>query len=106
MPISFFLKDLSLKSRSIDFANAFQESDIVIVTDIYQARETPIPGITAELIISSAKEMGHNHVEYIPDQTQVAARLSELATDNDMIITMGAGNIWRQCERIYEALKN
>ena len=106
--ICIFQPHLFSRTRDfyIDFANAFQESDIVIVTDIYQARETPIPGITAELIISSAKEMGHNHVEYIPDQTQVAARLSELATDNDMIITMGAGNIWRQCERIYEALKN
>ncbi len=50
--------------------------------------------------------MGHKYVEYIPDQTKIAARLSEIAISNDMIMIMGAGNIWQQCERIYEALNN
>ena len=50
--------------------------------------------------------MGHKHVEYIPDQKQIPARLSEIIESNDIIITMGAGNIWRQCERINEALSN
>ena len=89
-----------------EFAHVFQRSDILIVTDIYQAREMSIPGITAALISDTAKEMGHNHVEYIPDQTQIAVRLSKIAESNDMIITRGAGNIWRQCERIHEALYN
>ena len=78
----------------------------MIVTDIYQAREIPIPGITAEIISTAAIKMGHKHVEFIPDQTQIAARLPEIAESNDIIVTMGAGNIWRQCERIYEALSH
>jgi len=106
--IAVFQPHLFTRSRDFyqDFAQAFQKSDILIVTDIYQAREMPIPGITAEIISDTAKKMGHKHVEYIPDQTQIAARLSDIAESNDMIITMGAGNIWRQCERIHEALCN
>ena len=83
----------------------FRIADIII-TDIYPAREIPIPGITAEIISDTAKKMGHKHVEYIPDQTQISYRIAEIAESNDIIITMGAGNIWRQCERIHEALCN
>ena len=106
--ITVFQPHLFTRTRDFyqDFAKAFQKADILIVTDIYQAREMPIPGITAEIISDTAKKMGHKHVEYIPDQTQIAARLSDIAESNDIIITMGAGNIWRQCERIHEALCN
>jgi UDP-N-acetylmuramate--alanine ligase len=106
--ITVFQPHLFTRTRDFyqDFAKAFQKADILIVTDIYQAREMPIPGITAEIISDTAKKMGHKHVEYIPDQTQIAARLSDIVESNDIIITMGAGNIWRQCERIHEALCN
>jgi UDP-N-acetylmuramate--alanine ligase len=106
--ISVFQPHLYTRTRDFykEFAQAFQKSDVLIVTDIYQAREMPIPGITAEIISDTANKIGHKHVEYIPDQTQIAARISEIAKSNDIIITMGAGNIWRQCERIYEALCN
>ena len=106
--ISVFQPHLFTRTRDFyqDFAHVFQKSDVLIVTDIFQAREMPIPGITAEIISDTAKKMGHKHVEYIPDQTQIAARLSDIAKSKDIIITMGAGNIWRQCERIHEALCN
>ena len=104
--ICIFQPHLFTRTRDfyMDFAKVFQESDILIVTDIYPAREMPIPGVTAEIISETAKEMGHKYVEYIPNQTQIASRLSEIAMSNDIIITMGAGNIWRQCEGMYEAL--
>ena len=106
--ISVFQPHLFTRTRDFyqEFAKAFQESDVLIVTDIYQAREMPIPGITAEIISTAAIKMGHKHVEFIPDQTRIAARLPEIAESNDIIVTMGAGNIWRQCERIYEALSH
>jgi len=106
--ISVFQPHLFTRTRDFykAFAKVFQKSDILIVTDIYQAREMPIPGITAEMISDTARKMGHKNVEYISDQTQIAKRISEIAKSNDIIITMGAGNIWRQCERIHEALSN
>ena len=106
--ISIFQPHLFTRTRDFyqDFAQAFQKSDILIITDIYPAREMPIPGITSKIISDTATKIGHKHVEYIPDQTKIATRLSEIAKPNDIIITMGAGNIWRQCERIHEALCN
>lgn len=106
--ISVFQPHLFTRTRDFykEFAHVFQRSDILIVTDIYRAREIPIPGITAEIISDTAIKMGHKHAEYIPDETQIATRISEIAEPNDIIMTMGAGNIWRQCERINEALNN
>ena len=82
------------------------QADILIVTDIYEAREKPIPGITAQIISDEAERLGHKHVEFIADQANIPTRLKEIVQANDMIITMGAGNIWRQCEGIYEAINN
>ncbi len=106
--IAIFQPHLFTRTRDFyhDFAEAFLQADILIVTDIYQAREKPIPGITAQIISDEAERIGHKHVELIPDQTSIPTRLKELVQPDDMIITMGAGNIWRQCERIYEAITN
>jgi len=106
--IAIFQPHLFTRTRDFyhDFAEAFLQADILIVTDIYEAREKPIPGITAQIISDEAERLGHKHVELIADQTNIPARLKEIVQANDMIITMGAGNIWRQCEGIYEAINN
>ena len=106
--IAIFQPHLFTRTRDFyhDFAEAFLQADILIVTDIYEARENPLPGITAQIISDEAERLGHNHVELIPEQTNIPARLKEIVQANDMIITMGAGNIWRQCEGIYEAINN
>ena len=106
--IVIFQPHLFTRTRdfSHDFAEAFLQADILIVTDIYAARENPLPGITAQIISDEAERLGHNHVEFIPEQTNIPARLKEIVQSDDMIITMGAGNIWRQCEGIYEAINN
>ena len=106
--IAIFQPHLFTRTRDFyhDFAEAFLQADILIVTDIYAARENPLPGITAQIISDEAERLGHNHVEFMPEQTNIPARLKEIVQANDMIITMGAGNIWRQCEGIYEATNN
>ena len=87
--ISIFQPHLFTRTRDFfkDFAKAFQKSNILIVTDIYHAREKPIPGINAKLISDTAIEMGHKQVEYIPDQTQIPNRIAEIVQPNDIIIT-------------------
>ena len=106
--IAIFQPHLFTRTRDFyhDFAEAFLQADILIVTNIYEARENPLPGITAQIISDEAERLGHNHVEFIPEQTNIPARLKEIVQSDDMIITMGAGNIWRQCEGIYEAINN
>ena len=87
-----------------EFARAFQNADVFICTDIYGAREEPIDGVTAELITSTAKQYGHKRVHYIQDKNQVPEALNNIILPGDMVITMGAGDIWRQSEKIIEVL--
>lgn len=88
-----------------DFGRSFLNSDVFICTDIYPAREKPIEGITGELIASITKKYGHKNVIYIPDKTDVPKKLLEVMKKDDIIITMGAGDIWKYGEKFVELLK-
>ncbi len=98
-----------LYSRTRDFAGEFGsallDSDLLVVTGIYPAREKPIPGVSAELIADASREHGHRHVEYIPDLRDVPAHLAEIARAGDMVITMGAGDIWEAARELVEILE-
>lgn len=88
-----------------EFGRSFFDSDILIVTDIYPAREEPLPGITGELIASSAREFGHKEVFYIPKKEQVVPFLMESLKESDLVITIGAGDIYKIGEDIISTFK-
>jgi UDP-N-acetylmuramate--alanine ligase len=88
-----------------DFGRSFLNSDVFICTDIYPAREKPIEGITGEMIANMAKKYGHKNVHYIPDKKDIPKKLIELKKKDDIIITMGAGDIWKYGEKFVELLK-
>jgi len=75
-----------------EFASAFNDSDIVIITEIYSAGEVPIVGITGEALSSSLREY-HNSVVYIENMDEIENILDAKKENNDIIITLGAGNI-------------
>ncbi|MEP0821626.1 MAG: UDP-N-acetylmuramate--L-alanine ligase [Ignavibacterium sp.] len=81
-----------------EFGKSFLLSDVLIVTDVYPAREEPIQGVTGELIVSAAKRFGHKHAHYVPDKHQVTATLEKIVKPGDIVITMGAGDIWKYGE--------
>ena len=81
-----------------DFGKSFLLSDVLIVTDIYPAREEPIQGITGELIVNAAKQFGHKDVHYVSDKKQVPAFLQSIVKNGDIVITMGACDIWKYGE--------
>ncbi|MCU0411670.1 MAG: hypothetical protein MUF82_03960 [Bacteroidetes bacterium] len=68
------------------------------MTDIYPAREEPIQGITGELIVNAAKQYGHKEVHYVQDKKRVPEVLRSLTRSGDIVITMGAGDIWKYGE--------
>ncbi len=88
-----------------EFGKSFFDSDLLIVTDIYPAREEPVPGITGELIVSKAKEFGHKEVFYIPRKEEIIPFLSRILRENDLVITIGAGDIYKVGENLISALK-
>jgi UDP-N-acetylmuramate--alanine ligase len=88
-----------------DFGRSFFNADILIVTDVYPAREEPIQGITGELIASTAKQFGHKQVHYIADKKEVPGFLLGLVQKGDLVITMGAGDIWKFGEEFLARLR-
>jgi len=89
-----------------EFGRSFLNTDVFICTDIYPARESPIEGVTGELISNATKSFGHKNVIFIKDKNDIPKVLNELKKDGDIIVTMGAGDIWKYGEKFIEMLKN
>jgi UDP-N-acetylmuramate--alanine ligase len=98
-----------LYSRTRDFYDEFGRSffnaDVLVLTDVYPAREEPIQGVSGELIANAAKELGHKQVHYVPDKKAIPKFLMAMKQPGDIIITMGAGDIWKFGEEFIALLK-
>lgn len=88
-----------------DFGRSFLNSDVFICTDIYPAREKPVEGVTGEMIANITRKYGHKNVIYTPDKKDIPKKLMELKKSGDIIVTMGAGDIWKYGEKFVELLK-
>jgi len=88
-----------LYSRTRDFqdgfARAFFNADVLVVTDVYKAREAPIEGVSGEEIARRAQNYGHRSVHYVPEKEQLPEELAEITAEGDVVLMMGAGDIWR-----------
>jgi len=77
------------------FARAFFNADLLIVTDIYPARETPIDGVDGMTIAGAVTQAGHKDVRYVRDKNDLPDFLNDVVKSGDVVITLGAGDIWR-----------
>lgn len=78
-----------------DFARAFNDADVVFLTDIYSAGESPIEGVTSERLAEALRSHGHHGARYVPDREELARQLAEAARPGDVVIALGAGDINR-----------
>jgi len=76
-----------------DFTQAFNQADVLFVTDIYAAGEAPLPGISGKTLAEGIRSHGHQAVSYVADKAQLAQKLAELARPGDVVIALGAGDI-------------
>ena len=83
-----------VKHLAEEFSKSFYETDVLIVTSIYGAEEAPVEGVTAENLTQAIQAHGHRHAMYIPDKAEVANVLMNIVRPNDIVITVGAGDIW------------
>ncbi len=88
-----------------EFMTAFYDADVLVIVDIYAAGEAPIKGVTAQRFCESLKEYGHKDVTYIPDFKGAEAHLSEFLQPGDVLLTLGAGDVWRSGETVMKNLK-
>ncbi len=88
-----------------EFGRAFDEADVLILTDIYTAGEEPIDGIDGKLIPRMVKEETGKDAVYIEDWTKIADYLEANYEPGDLIMTMGAGNIYEAGEELARRLQ-
>jgi len=85
-----------------EFTRSFYQADVLIVTDIYPASEEPIPGVSAEKLAKSIGEHGHGDVTYLPVFSEVLSYLGEIAKEGDVVLTLGAGDVWKVGEKFLD----
>ena len=76
-----------------DFSRAFNQADVLVVTDIYAAGESPIEGVSAERLVQSIREHGHHHAHYVADKADLPEVLEGLTREGDIVIALGAGDV-------------
>jgi UDP-N-acetylmuramate--alanine ligase len=87
-----------------EFVTCFYDADVLILTDIYAASEQPIPGVSAELLADEVRRHGQRDVTYIADRTDLPDYLAGVTKEGDIVITLGAGNIWQAGEELVNKL--
>ncbi len=88
-----------------EFALSFNNADVLYVLDIYAASETPIEGITAEVLTDNIRKYGHKNANYIGDVDGAAAKVVSNLQAGDLVITLGAGSVTRLSDEILEKLR-
>ena len=97
-----------LFTRTRDFADAFGEAlaraDLVFLTEIYPAREKPLPGVTSALVADALRKVGRNP-EWSGERSALADALAATARDGDVVLTLGAGDITHTGAELLQRLR-
>ncbi|MEM7582141.1 MAG: UDP-N-acetylmuramate--L-alanine ligase [Acidobacteriota bacterium] len=107
--LAIFQPHLYSRTRDLcdDFASSLMAADSVIVSSIYASRESPIAGVSGEDVVASARLSGHRAIEYctawndIPEQLAQASG-ADRPGEGDVILTLGAGDIYRLARQLAE----
>ncbi len=88
-----------------DFAGSFHQADRLFLLDIYAASEKPIEGVTSQALAERIRSFGHRGVDYVASLDNAVEAVLAEAADGDLVLTLGAGNIYQAGERILSRLK-
>ncbi len=104
--VALFQPHLYSRTRDFfeEFGKSFFHSDVLVVTDIFPAREKEIPGITGKMIATAAINYGHRNVHYLETGSDFIENILPLINQGDIVITIGAGSIYRFGEELLRAL--
>jgi len=83
-----------------EFLTAFHQADYLVLTDIYAASEEPIEGVSSEALLAEIEQHGQRHVHYIASVETMAEEVLGMIGENDLVLTLGAGNIVRVGEEL------
>jgi len=77
-----------------DFTTAFNDADVLLLTDVYAASEDPIPGVSGAALAEAVRACGHRDACYVPRAT-LALAARERLQPGDIVLTLGAGDVTR-----------
>lgn len=106
--VAVFQPHLYSRTRDFhdEFGRSFLDADVLVVTEIYPAREEPIQGITGELIVNDARASGHKEAYYVQDKKQLPEFLMKVKKAGDIVVTLGAGDISKYGEQFISKMKS
>lgn len=93
------------KDQMEGFAQSFNNADALLVTDIYAASEDPIEGVTSEALTAAIKRYGHKNAVFIGALEGAAEALIEQVHAGDLVVTLGAGPVYRAGEQLLALLR-
>ena len=88
-----------------EFATSFNESDALLITEIYAASEEPIPGVSGAALADAVRSCGHRDVSFVPRRADLARTLKERVRPGDLVITLGAGDVGQTATELLELLR-
>ncbi len=105
--VAVFQPHLFSRTRDFhdEFGKSFLNADVLVVIEIYPAREEPIQGITGELIVNDARAFGHKEAYYVQDKRQLSEFLMKIKKSGDIVVTLGAGDILKYGEEFIGKMK-
>lgn len=78
-----------------EFLTSFNDADKLILTGIYPAGEEKIEGVSGKALYDGIKGRGHKDAAFVEDLSRVPAHLEGVVSPGDMVITLGAGDVWK-----------
>ncbi|HEY6008517.1 MAG TPA: UDP-N-acetylmuramate--L-alanine ligase [Geobacteraceae bacterium] len=88
-----------------EFVTAFYDADVLVLTDIYAASEQPIEGVSAETLAAAIRKHGQKDVSFVADREAIPEHLAGIVRPGDIVLTLGAGNIWQAGEALLAKLQ-
>ena len=94
------------RSRDLmqEFAHAFDQADALFMTEIYAAGEQPIPGVSGEKLVEAVRAAGHPSATFVERKDGLVDQVLPTLKPGDLVITLGAGDIWKTGMAILERL--
>lgn len=88
-----------------EFSLSFTDADVLIVLDIYPAGEQMIEGVHSTILTDKIREAGFRDVLYMEDRGKATDHIAAQVREGDVVLTLGAGNVWKAGEEILAKLR-
>jgi UDP-N-acetylmuramate--alanine ligase len=92
------------RDQLANFAPSLENGDVVLINDIYPAGERPLKGVSAKAIYDDLLKRGNCEPYYIPDKAEIPSKVKEIYRPGDLIVHLGAGDIWQIARRVLEEI--